>query len=101
MSNDVLNKIIKDIETRIDSVDVTPEIENVWEVFYLGDSIAKVSGLRNVAYNEIVEFESWAIWVALNLEEHFVWVVILNLFSKILEWEKVKATWKILEVPVW
>jgi hypothetical protein len=29
MSNDVLNKIIKDIETRIDSVDVTPEIENV------------------------------------------------------------------------
>ncbi len=101
MSNDVLNKIIKDIETRIDSVDVTPEIENVWEVFYLGDSIAKVSGLRNVAYNEIVEFESWAIWVALNLEEHFVWVVILNNFWKILEWEKVKATWKILEVPVW
>ncbi|MFA5917107.1 MAG: F0F1 ATP synthase subunit alpha [Candidatus Gracilibacteria bacterium] len=100
MSNDVLNKIIKDIETRIDSVDITPEIENVGEVFYLGDSIAKVSGLRNVAYNEIVEFESGAIGVALNLEEHFVGVVILNNFGKILEGEKVKATGKILEVPV-
>lgn len=101
MSNDILNKIIKDIETKIDSVDVTPEIENIWEVFYLWDSIAKVSWLKNVAYNELVEFESGATWVALNLEEHFVWVVILNLFSKIHEWEKVKATWKILEVPVW
>lgn len=101
MSNDILNKIIKDIETKIDSVDVTPEIENIWEVFYLWDSIAKVSGLKNVAYNEIVEFDSWATWVALNLEEHFVWVVILNNFWKILEWERVKATWKILEVPVW
>lgn len=101
MSNDILNKIIKDIETKIDSVDVTPEIENIWEVFYLGDSIAKVSGLKNVSYNELVEFESWATWVALNLEEHFVWVVILNMLSKIHEWEKVKATWKILEVPVW
>jgi hypothetical protein len=29
MSNDILNKIIKDIETKIDSVDVTPEIENI------------------------------------------------------------------------
>ncbi|MDD3303098.1 MAG: F0F1 ATP synthase subunit alpha [Candidatus Gracilibacteria bacterium] len=100
MSNDVLNKIIKDIETKIDSVDITPEVENVGEVFYLGDSIAKVSGLKNVAYNEIVEFDSGATGVALNLEEHFVGVVILNNFGKILEGEKVKATGKILEVPV-
>ncbi|NDK08040.1 F0F1 ATP synthase subunit alpha [Candidatus Gracilibacteria bacterium] len=100
MSNDILNKIIKDIETKIDSVDVTPEIENIGEVFYLGDSIAKVSGLKNVSYNELVEFESGATGVALNLEEHFVGVVILNMFSKIHEGEKVKATGKILEVPV-
>lgn len=101
MSNDILNSIIKDIETKIDSVDITPEIENVGEVFYLWDWVAKVSWLKNVAYNEVVEFESWASWVALNLEEHFVWVVVLNWFNTIKEWEKVKATWKILEVPVW
>jgi hypothetical protein len=29
MSNDLLNSIISDIETKIDSVDITPEIENV------------------------------------------------------------------------
>ena len=102
MSNvDLLNGIINDIENKIDSVDTSPEIENVGEVFYLGDSVAKVSGLRGVAYNEVVEFDSGAVWVALNLEEHYVWVVILSGYEGVKEWEKVKATTRILEVPVW
>jgi F-type H+-transporting ATPase subunit alpha len=100
MSNDLLNNIISEIETRIDSVDVNPEVENVGEVFYLGDSVAKVSGLRNVAYNEVVEFDSGARGIALNLEEHYVGVVILSGFNGIKEGEKAKATGKILEVPV-
>ena len=101
MSNDVLNNIISEIEKKIDSTDVNPEVENIWEVFYLWDSVAKVSWLRNVAYNEVVEFDSGAKWLALNLEEHFVWVVVLNGFNQIKEWEKVKTSWKVLEVPVW
>ncbi len=98
---DVLNNIISEIENKIDSVDTSPEIENVGEVFYLADSVAKVSGLRWVSYNEVVEFDSGAIWVALNLEEHYVWVVILSGYEWVKEGEKVKATTRILEVPVW
>ena len=101
MSNDLLNNLIGDIEKKLDSSAVNPEIENTWEVFYLWDWVAKVSWLQNVAYNELIEFDSWAVWVALNLEEHFVWVVILSWFTSIKEWEKVKSTWKSLEVPVW
>ncbi len=101
MANDLLNNIISEVEKKLDSSTVNPEVENVWEVFYLWDGVAKVSGLRNVAYNELVEFESWAVWVALNLEEHFVWVVILSGFRTIKEWEKAKATARTLEVPVW
>ncbi len=101
MSNDLLNNIISEVEKKLDSTSVNPEIENVWEVFYLWDGVAKVSGLRNVAYNELVEFESGAVWVALNLEEHYVWVVILSGFLSIKEGEKAKATAKTLEVPVW
>jgi len=101
MSNDLLNNIISEVEKKLDSAAVNPEVENVGEVFYLWDSVAKVSGLRNVAYNELVEFESGAVWVALNLEEHFVWVVILSGFTNIKEGEKAKATAKTLEVPVW
>jgi len=101
MSNDLLNNIISDIEKQIDHLDITPERENVWEVFYLWDWVAKVSGLRNVAYNELVDFESGAKGIALNLEDHFVWVVVLSWFNTIKEGELVYATWKMLEVPVW
>lgn len=100
MSNDVLKSLIQEIETRIDSTDFNPTVENTGEVFYLWDGIAKVSGLSKVAYNEVVEFESGARWVALNLEDHFVWVVVLSGFNSIKEGEKVKASQKILEVPV-
>ena len=101
MSNDILNNIISEIETQIDSTNLNPEVENVWEVFYLWDGVAKVSGLRWVAYNEVLNFDSGARWVALNLEEHFVWIVVLEWFNNIKEWEKVKASWKTLEVWVW
>ena len=97
----MLDSIIKDIETRLDSVDISPERVNSWEVIYLWDWIAKVVWLRDISYNELVEFESWATWVALNLEESFVWVVILSWFSSVKEWMMAKKTWKNLEVPVW
>ncbi len=101
MSKDLLNKIIEQVENRIDSVEINPNVWNVGEVFYLWDGIAKVSGLWEVAYNEIVNFDSWAKGIALNLEEHFVWVVVLSGFTWVKEWEKAYSTWKILEVPVW
>ncbi|MFK7779943.1 MAG: F0F1 ATP synthase subunit alpha [Candidatus Gracilibacteria bacterium] len=100
MANDLLNDIISEVEKKLDSTSVNPEVENVGEVFYLGDGVAKVSGLRNVAYNELVEFESGGVGVALNLEEFFVGVVVLSGFNTIKEGEKVKATTRTLEVPV-
>ncbi|PID86567.1 F0F1 ATP synthase subunit alpha [Candidatus Gracilibacteria bacterium] len=100
MSKDLLNNIIKDIEQRIDSAEINPDVENIGEVFYLGDGVANVSGLRNVCYNEVVSFDSGATGVALNLEEHYVGVVILEGFKGIKEGEKVKSTGRILEVPV-
>ncbi|NDK09272.1 F0F1 ATP synthase subunit alpha [Candidatus Gracilibacteria bacterium] len=100
MSNDVLQSIISEIETKIDSTNLNPEIENVGEVFYLGDGVAKVSGLAKASYNEVLEFESGAIGVALNLEDHYVGVVVLSGFQKIKEGETVKTSGKTLEVPV-
>lgn len=101
MSKDLLNSMISDIEKRLDSTDISAEVENVWEVFYLWDWVAKASGLRWVAYNELVEFDSGARWVTFNLEEHFVWIVVLSDFNTIKEWDKVKSTGRSLEVPVW
>lgn len=101
MSKDLLNNIINEIEQKIDSVDLNPTVWSTWEVFYLWDGVAKVSGLKWVVYNELVDFESWAKGIALNLEEHFVWVIVLSGFNSIKEWDKVTSTNKTLEVPVW
>lgn len=80
MAMDALQSIISEIEAKIDSTDINPSVQNIGEVFYLGDGVAKVSGLRGVAYNEVLEFDSGAVGVALNLEEHSVGVVILSGF---------------------
>lgn len=101
MTTNVLEWLIKEIEQRIDSADLNPQAVSSWEVIYLWDWIAKITGLRDVAYNELVEFESGAMWVAFNLEENYVWVVVLSDFNTIKEWMIAKKTGKILEIPVW
>ena len=81
----VIDRIIRDLENTIDSADFSPEHVSTGEVVYLGDGIAKVIGLRDIAYNEIVTFDSGAMGVAMNLEEHFVGVVVLKDFGTIQE----------------
>lgn len=96
----VAQELIKDIEARIDAADLSPDRVNAGIVSYLGDGIAKVVGLRNVSYNEVVTFESGAQGVAMNLEEHYVGIVILSGFSTIQEGMTAQGSGKILEVPV-
>lgn len=100
MSTTVLDTLIREIETQIDSASISPERVNSGEVISLGDGIAKVIGLREVAYNEVVEFESGAKGVAMNLEENFVGVVVLSGVETIKEGMIAKTTGRILEVPV-
>ncbi len=96
----VAQELIKDIEARIDAADLSPDRVNAGIVSYLGDGIAKVVWLRNVAYNEVVIFQSGAKGVAMNLEEHYVGIVILSWFSTIAEGMTAQGSGKILEVPV-
>ncbi len=62
MSTQLIDSLIREIEAKIDSTDLSPERVNSGEVISLGDGIAKVVGLREVAYNEVVEFESRSSW---------------------------------------
>ena len=96
----IAQELIRDIESRIDAADLSPDRVNAGIVSYLGDGIAKVVGLRNVAYNEVVTFQSGAKGVAMNLEEHYVGIVILSGFSTIAEGMTAQGSGKILEVPV-
>ena len=76
------------------------EAAQVGRVTEVGDGIATVAGLPDAAYNELLEFESGVVGLALNLDEESIGTVILGEASAVSEGETVKATHRILSVPV-
>ena len=97
MSN---STIVENLRKEIDSFSSQVRAEKVGHVVEVFDGIAKVSGLSDVKSSEMVIFPNGETGVALNLEEDTVGAVILDDFSKIKEGDEVKATGKILEIPV-
>ncbi len=72
----------------------------VGRIIEVGDGIARVSGLPNAAVNELLEFEGGAVGLALNLDEESIGAVILGDVEHIQEGQSVKASGRILSIPV-
>ncbi len=82
--------------------DFEPSLEQtqVGRVLEVGDGIARVSGLPDVAVNELLQFESGTFGLALNLDEHSIGAVVLGEVDDIEEGQTVRATGDILSLPV-
>ena len=65
-----------------------------------GDGIARVHGLSECMYCELVEFENGAMGLALNLEEETVGILVLGDYITIEEGQQVKTTGRVADVPV-
>ena len=80
----------------------TPDVSltQVGRVVEVGDGIARVSGLPDAAVNELLEFASGVVGLALNLDEESIGAVVLGEVDSIEEGQAVKATGEILSVPV-
>ena len=76
------------------------ELQEVGTVLQIGDGIARVFGLSNVQYGELVEFENGLQSMALNLEEDNVGLVLLGDGKGIREGATVKRTGRIASVNV-
>lgn len=87
--------IKKEIENYKKSLDV----KTSGTVLEVGDGIARIHGLSSVMSNELLEFSSGVMGMALNLEENNVGAVILGNASLIKEGDEVKATGKVVSVP--
>lgn len=96
---DEISSIIK---SKIENYESQTEISNVGSVLEIGDGIARIYGLRNVMFNELVEFQDGkgTLGITLNLEEDNVGVVILGEYQHIKEGMTVKTTGRIASVPV-
>jgi F-type H+-transporting ATPase subunit alpha len=93
----ILKGAITDYENRV-------RTEEVGQVLEVGDGIARVHGLQNVMYQEMLEFEDSKgeriTGLALNLEEDNVGAIIAGDDTHILEGATVKRTGKLASVPV-
>ncbi len=76
------------------------ESGTVGRVLEVGDGIARVSGLPDAGVNELLEFENGDVGLALNLDEDSIGAVILGDIETVEEGQPVKATGRILSMPV-
>ncbi|MGA1344904.1 MAG: F0F1 ATP synthase subunit alpha [Ilumatobacteraceae bacterium] len=88
------------ITKNLEGYEPSLEARTVGRVVEVGDGIARVSGLPDAAVNELLEFEGGVVGLALNLDEDSIGAVVLGDADKIEEGQPVKATGRILSVPV-
>ena len=95
-----MSSVIEQIEQQIANIQTKTVATNTGKILSVGDGVAKIDGLSEVMYNEMIEFPGGAIGIALNLEEDEVGAVILGESNHLKEGDEVKCTGTLLSVPV-
>jgi F-type H+-transporting ATPase subunit alpha len=104
--------IVEQLKKQIEGFKNEVSTEKVGKVIEVGDGIARISGLSDLMASEMVEFITQTnadgtqtntesvFGVALNLEEDRIGAMILGDYTGIKEGDEVKATGKVLSIPV-
>jgi F-type H+-transporting ATPase subunit alpha len=95
-----MSSVLDQIEQQIAKLSSKAVKKNTGNIRTIADGVAKIDGLSDVMYNEMVQFPGGAIGIALNLEENEVGCVVLGDVSTLKEGDEVTTTGKLLSVPV-
>lgn len=88
------------LKSRIEGLSPSADIRTQGTVVSVTDGITRIHGLSDVMQGEMLEFPNNVFGLALNLERDSVGAVILGEYTGVSEGDPVKATGRILEVPV-
>jgi len=88
------------LKKQLTNFEANASLDEVGTVLTVGDGIARVYGLTNAEYGEMVEFDGGLEGVVLNLEEDNVGVVLLGPSSGVNEGDVVKRTQRIASINV-
>ena len=88
------------IRNQIQRLTLTADFRTQGTVVTVTDGICRIHGLADVSQGEMLEFPGDTFGLALNLERDSVGAVVLGNYEHIREGDPVKATGRILEVPV-
>ena len=83
------------LKQQLTNFEAKATLNEVGTVLQVGDGIARVYGLSNVQYGELVEFDNGLEGIVLNLEEDNAGVVLLGASTSIKEGSTVKRTERI------
>src|SRR5580765_1956783 len=92
--------LLQEIEAELTGDNQVVEKQNVGTVTEIGDGVAKIEGLTRAKLNEMLDFGDGVTGLALNLEQTEVGAIILGDSTRINEGDEVRATGKLLQVPV-
>ena len=88
------------LKQQLSGVETAASLDEVGTVLQVGDGIARVYGLSNAQYGELVQFDSGLQGIVLNLEEDNVGVVLLGASTEVKEGDTVKRTQRIASINV-
>jgi len=88
------------LKNQLDGYSSSSAMDEVGTVLEVGDGIARVFGLSNAQYGELVSFEEGLEGMVLNLEEDHVGVVLLGPSIGVKEGDTVKRTQRIASINV-
>ena len=88
------------LKKQLSNFEATATLNEVGTVLQVGDGIARVYGLANAEYGELVEFDGGLKGIVLNLEEDNVGVVLLSPSRDVKEGSVVKRTQTIASINV-
>ncbi len=92
--SDLIRKRIEEFEKKVN-------LEEMGVVISVADGVARVFGLRNCEYMELIEFpDSGEVGIALNLEFDNVGIPVMGDYTKIKEGDIAKRTGKVASIPV-
>jgi len=88
------------LKKQLEGLSLDSKMDEVGTVLNIGDGIARVYGLSNAQYGELVSFQTGLEGMVLNLEEDNVGVVLLGSSKEVKEGDTVKRTQRIASISV-
>jgi F-type H+-transporting ATPase subunit alpha len=92
--------LVEELEARIAGVRAAAIRQSVGVIREVGDGVARVEGLDDVMLNEMLDLGHGVTGLAFSLEESEVGVIVLGDETRLQEGGEVRATGKLLQVPV-
>ena len=95
-----MSSIVEQIEKEIANFEAGIVKKNIGKIVSIADGVARLEGLSEVMYNEMIDFGDGITGLALNLEEDVVGCVVLGDYSNLKEGDEASTTGELLAVPV-